>query len=155
VAGKEAVLSIMNHVHRTVSEFSIEATFAALEIDNGMAFRHEFGKDVATELARGVCQIIEGSLRKGDMVGYLGEGLFAVILLDCNNDDAKIVLNRLRMNIESATINSKSIDKRMKTSISVAFSQISPEEEVPVLIERCRSCLKHGKTTGGNTIYAA
>lgn len=149
---KDIFLESLGLVHNATIQHTIEASLAMFEIDHVKEHRAEYSAEVGEDIMKSVCDLVIENLREGDLLGYLGNDVFALLLLDCNADDAQAVLNRIRMTIESAIFESVHLTKRLVTSLSMGYTQISPEKEPKALLETCEKALAKSKKSGGNTI---
>lgn len=137
-----------------MQQSSIEATFTLMKVDNLDQLTTENDPDSEAHILKEAGKSIIAACRTEDIVGYLGNGLIAAILLDCNTEDAKVVLNRIRMKAESTpiTTNAANPDKRTSISISIGFAEIATNSTKDTLVEHCQAALDKAQKEGGNRI---
>lgn len=143
-------------IHSFVKEHSLEASLSIVKMDQSDVFEQQYSQQESTSILKHVYSLVGQSLRKGDITGYLGGGNIALALFDCNAENTKVVLNRIRMIIESKSIDvplSKGNLSGLDISISAGFMQILPDGNVEQSIQDTKQALQKALDAGGNRIY--
>lgn len=153
VADAELVQSNLELIHSFVKDHFFEASFTVMQVDQLATLEELHGKGVTNEVLKHVCDITRQSLREADILGYMGDGYIGLTLFDCNGEDAKLVLNRLRMAIESKPVGDKGSGEPV--TVSIGFMQLVPNTEVETIISMCYDASQKARDAGGNRIYKA
>lgn len=144
-----AIRSALRIAYSFIEGYPIEVSYATIGIDNITKYPY----DVAIGLIKSVAEEIKRTVRDEDMVAYLGEGQIGVMLLDCNTDNAKSVIDRINKNIKTKEI--KLIDgTKPKITLSMAYIQILAEYDVDKLLDASRQAAFSLEANGGNKIHA-
>ncbi|WP_119065775.1 GGDEF domain-containing protein [Rubrobacter indicoceani] len=81
-------------------EYGIPLSLAMLDLDDFKSYNDARGHESGNAALRSVADILRSSLRADDLVARYGGEEF-VVLLACEIADAKVVLERIRLNVES------------------------------------------------------
>ena len=88
------------------------------DIDNFGATNDLYGHVNGDTVLKSLAQIIKGTIRLQDSVGRYGGDEFALILPETSNEDASVIIDRLRMKIESIKI---MIPRNLHVTITASF----------------------------------
>lgn len=150
-AGPELFYSNLELVISFVQRYHIEASMGFMMLDQYVAMTQQGGDPTLKNFSYDAMGILQRTLREGDMLAYLDNGLIGVLLLDCNTQDAQSVLNRLRMMVESEVL-SISSGQNMPSTISSSYMQLSGDEEISDMVRLLATALEKAQSNGGNVI---
>jgi two-component system cell cycle response regulator len=106
-----------------------------IDLDGMKGINDSLGHAEGDRALTDTSQVLANTLRKSDLVGRLGGDEFCALLLNCSQSAERVVLERLRQNIES---HNDLAGRPYRLSLSVGVSRYEPADPVPVeeLIER-------------------
>ena len=94
------------------------------DIDHFKKVNDNYGHPAGDEVIRSTASILRTTQREVDIAGRYGGEEFAVILLNCDAEGAKVFAERMRRSIESNTVTHDGID--IQYTISLGIAQLSP-----------------------------
>ena len=128
----------------TVCEFvrvqNLDASFAIISIDKYSGIVDLYGEGTGNGLIHEVTSRCRQTFRDLDILGYLGDGDFAVILVGADAGTASIPLNRLRWQLSNQPLFIP-LNNNIKGSLSTSFTTINTEDNAVGLVSRCREVL--------------
>lgn len=140
-----------NEIKRS-SRYSHEMTLLMMDIDNFKAVNDTYGHPVGDQVLREIANCISQTVRKIDITSRYGGEEFTVILPETNINDAKIIAERIRKNINSIKITVKD-DMVIQPSVSIGMSEYpSCALDEQTLIELADVALYNAKNNGKNCI---
>lgn len=126
---------------------AIEVCFGLVEVTNIDYYRENYGEYVANELIGTLGSIVKKCLRVEDVIGYMGNDVIGVVLIDCNLENAKTAIQRTKAQIGTAKITMQN-GKAASLSVGIAYTNIRKDMPMAQMIERCEaglnSILNHG-----------
>ena len=128
-----------------------------IDIDFFKSVNDTYGHAAGDEVLRTVAGIIKQTLRESDIPARYGGEEFAVLLPFTHIEEAKIVGERLRKAVESASIsiNQETEDqKQISVTISMGIAEFDRVESGEILFERADKALYEAKTNGRNQVRA-
>ncbi|HOK02499.1 MAG TPA: diguanylate cyclase DgcA [Spirochaetota bacterium] len=133
-------------------KYSRPLSLIMADIDHFKKFNDVYGHIAGDEVLRKVAMTIKESVRLIDVAARYGGEEFAVILPKTDINEAIIVAERLRTNIENTTIIWN--DKSLKVTISVGLTQFDSETDFDneSLIARADRALYVSKSEGRNRV---
>jgi diguanylate cyclase (GGDEF)-like protein/PAS domain S-box-containing protein len=151
----ESLARNVSLVTRFVDKSNIEATFAIVTIDHMDKLTQKYGESAFNNIITHVGALLRKACREEDTVAYLGEGKIALILLDCNEEDANSVLNRYRLKINNSSINpvAQKPDSLIHISPSIGFKEIKPGDTLDQLLQASNEALKTAQNQGGDKVF--
>ncbi len=123
-----------------------------LDIDHFKKFNDEHGHTCGDEVLKNVANIVMQNVRQIDIAARYGGEEFTVVLPGTTRDDAIIVAERIRINVEKAVV--KSNDGPLSVTISLGVTEFKPavDKDNKGLIERADKALYLSKATGRNRV---
>lgn len=147
----EAVKEALHVVYQFVLDYGIEASFVLASVDKIGSLDKNYGYEATNEIISYVGTVAKQTCREDDVVGHLGGGNLAFVLLDCNTNDAKSVLNRFLKNLKSKSIPLLS-GQNVKATASIVAAEIGRNANLNELIDNCRMELAGLQQSGGNGV---
>ncbi|MDQ2809997.1 MAG: diguanylate cyclase [Chloroflexota bacterium] len=124
--------------------------FAFLDIDHFKAVNDSYGHSAGDQVIRNLARLLQGRLRRSDLVGRYGGEEFAVILPDTLRAQAAQVLDDLRARF--AAIEQRAHGTTFHTTFSCGIAGVPPLSSAPALIEAADQALYRAKQQGRNRI---
>ncbi|WP_312812747.1 GGDEF domain-containing protein [Sedimentibacter sp.] len=129
-------------------EEGINFCLITIDIDDFKKINLLFGMQKADIMLQDVAKILSSNARKIDVVGRYGNDKFTIILNNVDLDIAKIMMERIKMEIENYSLNYES-------KLSICCSIVEYEgETIEQFIERSESLLKKAQSIGKGTILS-
>lgn len=129
-----------NHLNRSSRVFSI----IIVDIDYFKTINDQHGHLVGDQVLKELAVLMENGFRRSDKVCRWGGEEFAILLPDTNLDNATVVANKLRMNIENFSVNLS--ENTIKVTISAGVSESLPiDDNVDDIINRADKALYQAK----------
>ena len=127
-----------------------ELSLIFIDIDHFKAVNDEHGHDCGDFALIKVANATKDSVRGSDIVFRYGGEEFVVLLSDTNLEEATIIAERIRSNIESQTL-AYGIDL-LNITASLGVSSLKTNEDMENFIKRADSAMYKAKQLGRNRI---
>ena len=117
------------HVEKEISRMErsySESSLILFEINSNIA---SLNKDINENIIAQISPIINNSIRKIDILSYLQDNEFALILPETSNSEAKYLLDRLKMIIENIDVNLGSDLDKHNLRLDYGIASINGGEE--------------------------
>ena len=123
-----------------------------LDLDSFKRVNDVFGHPVGDTVLQSVTEICQQMLRCNDVFGRIGGEEFAILLMETDVEQAKLVAERVRKSIEEAVFFAKA-DQAITLSVSIGVTQYnSPEDTLLQLLSRADNALYAAKNGGRNRV---
>lgn len=130
---------------------AIDVCFALIEISNIRKIAEQHGEPIALKLIGALGNIVKKCCRKEDIVGYMGDGIVGMVLIDCNSQGMEIVLKRIRATVSSAKITLQG-NQSIILPLSISYSQLRTDKQLPEMIDACENGLERIADKGGDGV---
>lgn len=124
-----------------------------IDIDHFKLINDEHGHDCGDFALTAVASSVKDSVRGSDIVFRYGGEEFVVLLSDTNKEDAAIIAERIRSNIESHTLAYGIAILNITASLGV--SSLEADDDMEKLIKRADSGMYKAKQSGRNRVCLA
>jgi len=130
---------------------AIEACLVLFEVGNISYYKETYGEYVAYDIIGMLGGMVKKCCREEDVVSYMGDGIIGLVLIDCNAQDAKVVLRRIinRVNTSKMTMQN---GKPINLALAVSFTQMRQDREVVDMINACENGLNKIASEGGDGV---
>ncbi len=127
-----------------------------IDIDNFKNFNDEYGHETGDEVLKAIAKTLKMSIRRSDIVGRFGGEEFIIILPNTNKEQAYLVAEKIRKNVEDLDYNNFNLKNIPKITISIGLS-IYPMHGYSHyhLIRKADEALYQAKKTGKNKTIIA
>ncbi len=148
-------MSLLEQELRKSKRYKRTLSILLTDIDHFKQFNDSYGHQLGDDVLRQVSQSSIQSLRESDINGRYGGEEFIFILPETDLQQAAIVAEKLRKNIEQLEIPWKK--SMLSVSVSIGVSQFQPDKEdtMEQLIGRADRALYHAKDSGRNQVCAS
>lgn len=113
----------LEHEFRRFQRYKHMCSLIMFDIDHFKQVNDTYGHTAGDEVIRRTAQIVQATIREIDLAGRYGGEEFAVILVDTGAKGAKLVAERLRKAVESATVEHE--QHSLKYTISLGVTELS------------------------------
>jgi diguanylate cyclase (GGDEF)-like protein len=127
-----------------------------LDLDNFKNINDTYGHPAGDRVLQYIAEVISGSLRQVDLAARYGGEEFAVFLPETNRDEAMVIAERLRHQIE--THNTPWQKHKIKVTASIGVTTLCPENNIAYqdeVIARADHAMYEAKNNGKNRILFA
>lgn len=121
-----------------------------IDVDDFKGINDTHGHDVGDNVLIKITEVLKSTLRKTDYIARWGGEEFAILLVETQLEDAKLIAEQLRSNIEKNTLLVKQTN--IKTTISLGVTQANNEDDVDSLFKRVDTALYQAKSKGKNQV---
>lgn len=130
-ATAEAYLRSISHY---IAESETDAAFAVLRLDRYEKSIARYGAQHTNQLIQHVGNCCSSTFRSDDMVCSLGGPYLGLMLVDISRESVRVVLNRLRWNIRTHTIDFGG-KADFSTTVSIAFDMLNRDNSGQLLAQ--------------------
>jgi diguanylate cyclase (GGDEF)-like protein len=129
-------------------------TLIMLDLDDFKSVNDKYGHEVGDLTIIKTTEICRNSIRGIDILGRIGGEEFVIILPDKNFEDAIIVAERIRINIETQTMNIDETQFNFTVSIGLSFIDLAGDQadSFQNILSRADQKLYQAKNNGRNQI---
>jgi len=127
-------LTKVRYVFDLIDKKEIQASFAVVRLDNYSVAVSQFKEDAVYALLREVVLRCNQCLRASDLLCYLGNGWFTVLLLEAGKVGAQVPLNRLRAVLAHSPLQISG-QLEVTSTLSIGFTELNKSASVDVLVK--------------------
>ena len=133
-----------------VSRYESPMSLIMLDIDHFKGINDEYGHQMGDEVLRSLSEILIANTRKTDIVARYGGEEFIIILTETPLAGAHDVADRIRSEVEQASILGAGIEIRF--TVSLGLTDFQPKDNVDIIVGRADEALYTAKRNGRNRI---
>ena len=150
---------IYNNMPKIIAQDEASAQKTSLfmiDVDNFKNFNDTHGHLKGDEALRNIAAILKAKSRKCDVVARYGGEEFVIIMPDTSKDNAKLFVERLRIEVERYYAEDAKVTPDKRTTMSAGIATY-PEDSVTKddLISMADTALYQAKNGGKNRVYLA
>ncbi len=120
----------MHNEFKRCTRYDNISSLLMFDIDHFKKVNDNHGHPAGDEVIRQVSAVLQGILRNTDIAGRYGGEEFGVILTDTCGQEALVLAERIRTEIEALTV---MVDgKSIKFTVSIGISEITPKISAPI-----------------------
>jgi two-component system cell cycle response regulator len=141
------------HIEQLVKEaqdYQKPLAVLMMDIDHFKRVNDTFGHNVGDEVIKEFAQRILRSVRPSDLAVRYGGEEFVVILPGTLKEDAKVVADRLRNNIEKVPFTVSTEEGILSKTVSIGIAGLKPNETAEQILKRADDALYKAKNGGRN-----
>lgn len=153
VFNRRHYLSLSEKDCRRVRRYGFPLSLIMFDIDHFKKVNDTYGHAAGDQVLIETCNIAQQQLRDSDILGRIGGEEFAITLVECDQDQALRVAERLRKAFAKGGVESSCGEVRFTVSLGVA--QVAPGEDLASLMRRADAALYEAKETGRNRVCLA
>ncbi len=124
---------------------------AICDLDHFKQINDRYGHATGDEVLKGVAELMQGDLRRYDILARMGGEEFLLILPGVTLEQARLGIERLRRRVEGARLSRAKLDM----TLSAGLASLEADEASHVLIERADRALYRAKQEGRNRSLVA
>jgi two-component system cell cycle response regulator len=138
--------TLADHQLKVAERSSAPVAVLFIDLDGMKRINDSLGHAEGDRALTDTSQVLSKTLRKSDLVARLGGDEFCALLLNCSPSAERVVLDRLRQNLES---HNDRAGRPYRLSLSVGVSRYDPADPAPIdeLIERADRSMYEQKTS--------
>jgi len=141
-------------LHELAKRNQVPLSLAVIDIDDLGVINEIHGKTYGDTVIQKTAEAISKNCRKSDLVGYLGEGKFALLLYNISGINADIMLNTLRQKLDYS-LNSDKKEFPDKKSVSIGATMLyshSNKEKFDQLYDKAFIATNRAKASGKDRV---
>ena len=135
--------SIALHQRKADTDFII----LIADIDYFKSINDTYGHQVGDEALKDVAKVLKNSLRENDVVARWGGEEFVIMLKNTDLDEAQMIAEKLRANIEQTKI-----QDTINITISIGLTKYNLGEDTNLTFKRADNALYKAKESGRNMV---
>lgn len=129
-----------------------DSAFLMLDVDYFKRINDEFGHCVGDIALREFAEVCAKTLRTTDLIGRLGGEEFGIYLINTNYEDACIVAERLRRNVEKIEVHCDD-GTRVHFTVSIGITKpLNTDKKLGEILKRADLALYQAKKNGRNRV---
>ncbi len=133
-----------------VRDKNIFASFAVVDINDYERLKTEYGQEICDRLHQHISRIFKQKLRAEDTVGTLSECSMGIILVGASQEEARMVLNRLRWAIGVSPM--QVYGEELTAQVNICFTQIDGKISNVELLRKCEEYMKEQSAEVENSL---
>lgn len=140
-------LELMNYY---VQDKHIKASFAVVDINYYDSLKSEYGEAACYKLHKHISEVFRQKLRVEDTLGTLSESTLGLILMETSQEEARMVLNRLRWAI---SVNPMHVDgEEVIAQVNISFMQIDGKMGHQEVLKTCEEYAQWQRADATNSL---
>jgi len=124
-----------------------------MDLDHFKRINDTYGHQAGDTLLSSFARVVEGRLRKQDVLGRVGGEEFAVLLPDCGLAQAQAIAERIRAQVEQEDW-VVGINQTQAVTVSIGVASVEASADMPLLtlLEQADEVLYEAKKQGRNRV---
>ncbi len=122
-----------------------------LDIDKFKTINDTYGHLVGDKVLIQFTKLVQSVLRKYDKLGRIGGEEFLIFLLNCNNNEAYRISERIRKTLENSPVRVDDIELKVTASFGVSSWDPKIHKNLDDLLKAADKAVYEAKERGGNT----
>lgn len=139
----EVISSIAKHQRKADTDFVLVIT----DIDHFKSINDTYGHQVGDEALICVANTLKNSLRENDLIARWGGEEFVIMLKNVNLDEAKMIVEKVRLSVENSKINGS-----ISATASFGLTKYIIGEDTHKTFKRVDDALYEAKKSGRNRL---
>lgn len=145
----------INRIWENATDSNQAIAFLMLDIDDFKTLNDTFGHAAGDDCIKGVADLINKSVRDGDIVSRFGGEEFLVVLPGATASSALAAAERIRKSVEELRLETGAKDTRHRVTISIGLALREGDVTPQMLINRADEALYQAKHKGKNQTVVA
>ncbi len=137
----------INFVAKHQRRADVDFVLALADIDYFKSINDTYGHQIGDEALIAVAKTIKNSLRENDLIARWGGEEFVIMLKNVTIEQAKTIIEKVRVNIEKQTIRND-----IKVTASFGLTKYQGAEETKETFKRVDDALYEAKRAGRNRV---
>lgn len=133
-----------------VRDKNIFASFAVVDINDYDELKNKYGQEACDKLHQHISHTFRQKLRTEDTLGSLSERTLGLILVGASQEEARMVLNRLRWAISVSPLNVGA--EELLAQVNISFTQIDGGINNLELLKKCEEFMLWQRDTAINSL---
>ena len=131
--------------------YGMPMAFLMLDIDHFKAINDKYGHNTGDDVLRSMASTLQQAMRATDIVGRLGGEEFGVLLIQTDQDEARVIAERLLKALQSVCVLTKTGSICYTASIGLS-ALADGDDTIDAVMKRADIALYHAKATGRNRV---
>ncbi len=159
---RDSFTGLLNHAY-FLEQFDLElmnarrhgkqTAYAIIDIDHFKKVNDTYGHSAGDQVLKGLSRLMQQRLRRTDIIGRCGGEEFGIIMPGCGIDDARRMIENLRLAFEQMTFPSG--NSKINATFSAGIVQADSPSSLDKIVNAADSALYQAKTQGRNRVVVA
>lgn len=150
VPNRRKIESFIEYQFTEMRRFNTRFCMIFLDIDNFGSFNNTYGHDLGDDVLKSVTKSVLQATRETDLFGRWGGEEFLGIYRINNDDDAKVLAEKIRALIANTEI--KYGDSELSVTVSIGVTIARGGDNIDTLVKRADSLMYISKQNGKNRV---
>ncbi len=152
VYNRAYLFEVGERFHDNARRGNLTLTTAMVDIDFFKRVNDTYGHLVGDLVLKNVAATLADGLRKGDVIGRYGGEEFCVLLANAKPADVEVILERMRVAVETLEIPHG--DTRLRVTVSIGAA-LETGQSFKTMLAGADECLYQAKASGRNRVVMA
>ncbi|MCS7279556.1 MAG: diguanylate cyclase [Thermodesulfobacteriaceae bacterium] len=140
-------LEMLKNAKNKADRYGEPFSLLMIDIDNFKSINDNYGHEMGDVVLKKLAEIFLNNIRATDVASRWGGEEFLILLPNTNLDNALLIAERIRRQVEALKI-----DNLSKITVSIGVTAYNGNENINELISRADMALYEAKTSGKNTV---
>lgn len=153
VSNRRYFMERSNEAVRRAKRLSETLAVLMMDIDFFKKINDRYGHPAGDEVIKALAKTVKQQIREIDLLGRLGGEEFAVLLVDTDLRNGKLVAERIRAAVEGECVVDSG--RKIRFTVSVGVSVFQDDAEMDSLLQRADEGLYRAKKKGRNRVCSS
>jgi diguanylate cyclase (GGDEF)-like protein len=128
--------------------------FLSFDVDHFKSLNDRYGHEVGDQVLQIICQRVQHILRDGDVLARFGGEEFIVLLMDADEQTARIIAERIRSHVEREPFSTNAGELQVTISIGLALYSgvLENQQQMEALLRHADQAMYAAKRNGRNCV---
>lgn len=156
---RDSFTGLLNHVHfmdmlamelGQVKRYKTNTAYAIIDIDHFKNINDTYGHIAGDHVIKGLARMLQQRLRRSDIIGRCGGEEFGIIMPDCTQENACLIIESMRLQFGDLSFKVDQHDIRV--TFSAGLTVLGKHETIDDLIKAADKALYQAKHQGRNRL---
>lgn len=156
---RDSFTGLLNHAHFMdmltmeqvhVKRYRTSTAYAIIDIDHFKQVNDTYGHVAGDHVIKSLARVLQQRLRRSDIIGRCGGEEFGIIMPDCDEDNARLIIESMRQQFADLAFH---VDQHhIKVTFSAGLTTLAKYDNVDEAIKEADKALYEAKSKGRNRL---